>query len=233
MENNAFRVGEHLIFDIAYEMVVAGTATMSVPDTQWVQGRPCYHIMTTAKSNSLLDAFHKVRDRVETVMDMEGLFPWRYEKHLREGKYRSDRITVTDHYRNLAFYKNDTISIQDYAQDVLSAFYLVRTLPLEVGKIIEINGLNDGKVFPLRIKVHKKDRIKVPAGKFNCFVVEPAIQGEGLFVQKGRMAIWLTDDERRIPVLMKSKVPIIGSIDARLRTIETRYELQDLTEAFD
>ena len=42
---------------------------------------------------------------------------------------------------------------------------------------------------------------------------------EGIFNQTGRMAIWLTDDEHRIPVLMKSKV-LIGSIDVRLKEIK-------------
>ena len=51
-----------------------------------------------------------------------------------------------------------------------------------------------------------------------CIVVEPIMRVEGIFNQQGRLKIWLTDDQRKMPVLMKSKV-LIGSIDARLRKI--------------
>ena len=102
---------------------------------------------------------------------------------------------------------------------MLSSFYYVRTVPLKVKKAFDIDNYGDGKLYPLKVLVHKKMRVEVPAGVFDCIVVEPVIRGEGIFNQKGRMAIWLTDDERRIPVLMKSKV-LIGSIDVRLKSIE-------------
>ncbi len=218
--NRAFDVGEHLTFEIAYGVIKAGTATMSIPDTQWVRGRPCYHVVTTAESNKFFDPFFKVRDRVETFIDIEGIFPWRFEKHIREGKFRSDRIVEYDQYNHLAIidYK-DTLAVQPYIQGILSSFYYVRTIPLEVRKSFDIDNYGDGKIYPLKILVHKKERVKVPAGTFDCIVVEPVMRVEGIFNQTGRMAIWLTDDERRIPVLMKSKV-LIGSIDVRLKEIK-------------
>ncbi len=217
--NQAFDVGEHLIFEIAYGVIKAGTATMSIPDTQWVSGRPCYHIVTTAESNKFFDPFFKVRDRVETFVDMDGIFPWKFEKHIREGKFQSDKYVEYDQYHHLVVMDKDTLSVQEYIQDVLSSFYYIRTIPLVVGKSVDIDNYGDGKIYPLKILVHKKQRIQVPAGTFDCIVVEPVMRVEGIFNQTGRLAIWLTDDERRIPVLMKSKI-VIGSIDARLKKIE-------------
>ncbi len=218
--NRAFDVGEHLTFEIAYGIIKAGTATMSIPDTQWVKGRPCYHVVTTAESNKFFDPFFKVRDRVETFIDMEGIFPWKFEKHIREGKYQSDRVVEYDQVNHLAIMDGkDTLVVEPYVQGILSSFYYVRTIPLEVGKSFDIDNYGDGKIYPLKILVHKKERVKVPAGTFDCIVVEPVMRVEGIFNQTGRMAVWLTDDERRIPVLMKSKV-LIGSIDVRLKEIE-------------
>jgi hypothetical protein len=219
-ENKAFAVGEHLVFEVAYKFIVAGTATMSIPDTQWVRGRPCYHVVTTAQSNKFFDSVFRVRDRVETFIDMEGIFPWKFEKHIREGKYRSDRYVEYDQINRRAIHnKKDTLEVPPYIQGVLSSFYYVRTVPLKVKKAFDIDNYGDGKLYPLKVLVHKKMRVEVPAGVFDCIVVEPVLRGEGIFNQKGRMAIWLTDDERRIPVLMKSKV-LIGSIDVRLKSIE-------------
>jgi len=216
VENRAFQVGEHLVFEVAYGPLKAGIATMSIPDTQWVEGRPCYHIVTTAKSNDFVSTFFKVRDRVESFVDMQGLFPWKFEKHIREGHYKKNRYVRYDQRRHLIHRKKGTLETKPYIQGILSAFYYTRTLPLEVGKHLDIDCYGDGKIYNLRILVHKKERIKVPAGKFNCLVVEPKLKGEGLFKQKGRLVIWLTDDEKRMPVLMKSKA-LIGSISTRLK----------------
>lgn len=215
VENNAFKVGEHLVFEIAYKFVKAGTATMSIPDTQYVHGRPCYHIVTTARSNKTVDVFYKVRDRIETFVDMEGLFPWKFSKHIREGRYKANRYIEYDQVNQKAIYKKDTVDVPEYVQGILSAFYYVRTLPLKVGESFDIDNFGDGKLYPLKILVHKKQKVKTPAGEFKCIVVEPILREEGIFKKQGRMAIWMTDDERRMPVLLKSKIPI-GSIDVRL-----------------
>jgi hypothetical protein len=45
--------------------------------------------------------------------------------------------------------------------------------------------------------------------------VEPVLDGDGIFVSKGRIFIWLTDDDRRIPVLMECEIAL-GSIKAKL-----------------
>jgi len=224
IENRAFRVGEHLVFEIVYGPIKAGTATMSVPDTQWVRGRPCYHVVTTAESNTFFDSFFKVRDRVETFIDVEGIFPWKFEKRIREGKYREDRTVDYDQMNGRVISNNkDTLRVSPFIQGVLSSFYYVRTVPLKVGKSFDIDSYGDGKVYPIKVLVHKKDRVRVPAGTFDCIVVEPVMRVKGIFNRKGRMAIWLTDDEQKIPVLMKSKI-IIGSIDARLKSFETKTD---------
>jgi hypothetical protein len=66
------------------------------------------------------------------------------------------------------------------------------------------------------VKVIGKEKVTVPAGTFDCFVIEPIMEAGGLFKNSGKLTIWITDDNRRIPVLMKSKIPV-GSIDAVLQ----------------
>ena len=65
------------------------------------------------------------------------------------------------------------------------------------------------------MRVLGRDRVTTPAGAFNCVVIEPVLRAGGIFKNKGRLVIWLTDDERRMPVLMRSKVAI-GSISVVL-----------------
>jgi len=115
--------------------------------------------------------------------------------------------------------KEMVVPIPKYVLDVLGAFYYVRTQRLEPGEPIYLVSNDHEKNYPLKVLVLKREIKKVKAGTFRTIKVEPQLRGEALFKQKGRIWIWLTDDERKMPVLMKSKV-LIGSISTEL----IRYE---------
>lgn len=224
LSNNAFDVGEKLTFIIRYGPIVAGSATLGIPNIKRIRGQECFHIVSEARSSSFFSTFFKVRDKVESYMDRDGIFSWRFEKHLREGNYRSDQIVDYDYFNQIAVTnKKDTLKIPRCIQDILSAFYYVRILPLDVGKSVFIDNHTDRKLYPLEVKVLGKEKISVQAGQFNCIIVEPVLRSDAIFKQRGRLTIWLTDDSRRIPVQMKSKI-IIGSITAELKSMKGTKE---------
>lgn len=217
VSNRAFGVGERLEFSVGYGVIKAGTAVMEIPEMVKLDGRKCYHIVSTAKSNKFFSVFFKVDDKVESFMDVHGLYSLRYDKHLREGKFRADISMIFDQKNHLAIYNDgcDTFEVAEYAQDVLSAFYFVRTQELTVGKSIFVENHTDKKNYSLEVRVLRKERRKVEAGEFDCVVVEPILKTPGIFEHKGSLTVWLTDDEVKMPILMKSKV-IIGSISTEL-----------------
>ncbi|MFC1606913.1 DUF3108 domain-containing protein [Candidatus Latescibacterota bacterium] len=218
ISNESWSSGEHLTFELTYGFYKAGTATMAVLDTVNVNNGSCYHVQTTAHSNDFISKLYKVRDSVDTYIDIEGLFSRRFEKHLREGRYKSDRCVDFYHDRLIALNTKEKYALTEmplYVQDVLSSLYYVRTINLQIGRSVEVITYADGKVYPLKIMVHKREKITVPAGTFNCLKVEPFLQSEGIFKQKGKLTVWLTDDARKMPVQMKSKV-FIGSIASKL-----------------
>ncbi|MFA6026402.1 MAG: DUF3108 domain-containing protein [Ignavibacteriaceae bacterium] len=90
IENKAFKVGEKLTYDVKYGFVTAGVATMRIPEIKKITGRDTYKVLFEVNSVSSFDWFYKVRDRYETYIDVEGIFPWRFEQHIREGKYSRD-----------------------------------------------------------------------------------------------------------------------------------------------
>ena len=61
------------------------------------------------------------------------------------------------------------------------------------------------------------------AAKFDCVVVEPMLKSEGVFKSKGSILVWLSDDARRIPVLVKSKIPV-GSVSVSLTDMRLAFE---------
>ena len=215
LPNTSFRVGERFVFSVEYGPVKAGQAVMEVSEIAEVNGRACYHLISEARTNDLFSNFFEVRDRVESYMDVDGLFPWRFEKHLREGSYRSDMHVEYDQVNHVAITEKDTVEVPPFVQDYLSGFYYGRIHELKSGKSIYIDHYSGKKLYSLEVKVMKKERVKVPAGVFKCVIIEPVLKAVGIFKHSGRVRVWVTDDEKRMPVLMKSKM-IIGSVVAKL-----------------
>ncbi len=217
-----FGVGERLKFEIKYGFISAGTATLGIPETVTERGYECYRIVSLAESNSFFSAFFTVRDVAESYLDTRELVPRRFEKRLREGNFRAHDIVLFDHDRHVALYPkrgDRLVPISVGAQDILSSLYYVRMMDLTVGRSTFIDNHADRKNYPLEIKVLRKERVKVPVGRFDCLVVEPVMRGAGLFSHQGRLTVWLTDDAARIPVLMKSKI-MVGSITAVLTDLD-------------
>jgi hypothetical protein len=71
----------------------------------------------------------------------------------------------------------------------------------------------------LEVKVLGRQTVKTPAGRFDCLMIEPILKVGGIFKNNGRLVIWLTNDERRMPVLMRSKVAV-GSISVVLQEVK-------------
>lgn len=221
LDNSSFGVGERLEFSVKYGMLPAGTAVMKVSEVIEYQGRPSFRIISTAESNDVVSVFYKVRDSVETIVDYDGIFPRRFHKRLREGGYKADKTTLFDQRKHLAIAGNDTIPTYAFVQDALSSLYYIRTQELSPGQEILIDNHTDKKNYPLKVIVIRRENVDVPAGKFDCLVIEPVMRAEGIFKAKGRIWIWLTDDQYKFPVMMKTEVYFLGSITAQLK----KYEL--------
>ena len=160
--NNAFKVGEKLTFIIRYGIIKAGSSTMAIPEIVYRKGNECFKIQTEARSSSFFSTFFKVRDQVVSYMDKDGLYTWGFEKHLREGNYKSDRYVDYDQVNGWAVTnKKDSLRIPPCVQDILTTFYYIRTQKLEVGKSLFLDNHADRKLYPLEVKVHKKERIGV------------------------------------------------------------------------
>ncbi|MCF8240687.1 MAG: DUF3108 domain-containing protein [Melioribacteraceae bacterium] len=222
LENKAFGVGEKLTFDVKYGFVTAGIAVMEIPKLKRISGRDAYHVTFRVNTVPSFDPFYKVRDRYETYLDVEGLFPWRFEQHIREGGYSRDFSAFFDQRRGVAKTSEGSYDIPVYVNDIVSAFYIARTFDyseMKKGDKVHLENFYKDKVYPLDVVYHGKETIEVEAGEFDCIIVEPLVAEGGLFKSEGNIIIWLSDDDLKIPVRVKTKV-IIGSIDADLTAYE-------------
>lgn len=220
--NPAIAPGERLTFSVRYGVVKAGTAVLELEGPKSAGGREAYQITSTATSNQVFDKIFPVRDRIISVMDASTLESLYFEKHLREGKYKADQSVRFNHETGLATYHDGKEHpIQKGTFDVLSAFYRVRTMPLVPGEELFLESHADRKNYAIRVSVLGREEIESVLGTVTCLVVEPRLRSGAFFKNEGRLTLYLTDDERRIPVLMKSKIPV-GSISVVLTAMEGR-----------
>ena len=222
LENKAFKEGEKLTFDLNYGFVTAGIAVMYIPKIKKISGRSAYHVTFEVNSVPSFDMFYKVRDRYETYIDVEGLFPWRFEQHIREGGYTRDFSAFFDQRKGIAKTSEGEYEIPEYVNDIMSAFYYARTFDysnMKVNDLIHLQNFYKDKVYDLDVRYLGKETIEVPAGKFDCIIVEPLVKEGGLFKHEGNIIIWLSDDELKLPVKVRTKI-IVGYVEAKL----TNYE---------
>ena len=93
-------------------------------------------------------------------------------------------------------------------------------VPLEVGEEYSFSRYFKESGNPVILRVLRKEVVEVPAGTFRTIVVQPLIKTSGLFGQGGEAELYFSDDEHRYLVLMRSKVPLVGSLSLHLREIE-------------
>ncbi len=224
-ENIAFREGEKLTFDVKYGFVTAGIASFEIPKVKKISGRNAYHVTFEVNTVPTFDAFFKVRDRYETYIDVDGIFPWRFEQHIREGNFSRDFSAFFDQRKGKAKTSGGEFDIPTYVNDIVSAFFYARTLDysgLKVGDKIPLKNFYKDKVYDLDVVYHGKETIEVEAGKFECIIVEPLVQEGGLFKNEGSIMVWMTNDDAKMPVRVKTKV-VVGAINSDLTSYSGVY----------
>ncbi len=219
VKNSAFDVGERLVFDVSYGFITAGEAVMHVAAFDTIAGRKTYRVQFTVNSLPSFSWIYRVEDRYLTFIDFESIAPLRFEQHIQEGSYKRDFTAEFDQMAHTARTSEGQYPIPEYVHDILSAFYYVRTVDFsgfKTGDTIKLYNFYKDKSHDLVVKLLGRQDLDVGAGTFRSLVVEPLVTEGGLFKSEGRIVIWLTDDEFKMPIRVNTKV-IIGSIDVELR----------------
>jgi hypothetical protein len=222
-KNFPFYPGEKLTFQLKWTIIPAGEAVLEVLPIETINGAKAYHFLMTARSNSFIDHFYKVRDRIDAYTNIEMTHSILYKKKQHEGKNKKDVVVNFNWEQNKAQYSNfndkrPPIDILSGSFDPLSAFYYTRLVELKKNSIIE-RPVTDGKKCIIgKAFVIKKERIKLASGTYDTYLIEPELKHVGGVFEKSKNAkiqLWVTADKRHIPVKIKSKV-VVGSFVGEL-----------------
>ena len=235
-----FTAGERLTYQIRWGFIRAGYAVLEVHPMMEIDGEEAFHFSLSVRTTSFVDRFYKVRDRIDGFAraDLQGSLLYLLKKE--EGKNLRDVRVVFDPEAGEARYANfgeeqDPVEIPPATLDPLSVVFVIRAHPLESGSEIVLP-ISDGRRAAMGVgQVREQRRIRVPAGTYESILFEPDMRDVGgVFDKSGDspMQIWFSNDERRLPVRISSRVAV-GSFHADLISVEqiAAGELAELSAA--
>jgi hypothetical protein len=213
-----FGVGERMEFEVRFGRLKVGNAHMEVVALENLRGRTAWHTAFWVQGGNFL---YRVNDVYESWIDAETLSSLRFVQELEEGGKNTTRKFEIYPERSIFIQTNkkewkEEPSVSNPLDDG-SFLYFIRTIPLEVGRTYDFNRYFRPDRNPVRIKVLRKERVRVPAGTFNAIVIQPVIKTKGIFSENGHAEIWLSDDDRHIMLQLKSRLSF-GSLNLYLKS---------------
>jgi hypothetical protein len=208
-------VGERALYEMRLGGREVGKGSLEVLGEEEVSGFNTLHTSLQI-SGGLLMA--RVNDRFDSWIDPEHLFTRRFvqdQKELLSKRYRAYDMAPEQKTFRLKDGEHEVMSSNQPLDDVSFLFY-ARTLPLRVGDVDTIpRYFKPGRDVILRVL--RKERVTVPAGTYETIVVQPTITNVGgLFGQGGQAEVYFSDDAARTLVMLRSKVPLVGSLSLHL-----------------
>lgn len=209
-----FPPGEVIEYSIYWGRIPVARSRASSEWVEW-NGRILLAIRFETQSNAVLSTLYPVDDFIETLVDPATFLPVRFIKNLREGRHRYHEVTTFDHEAGTAHFRNlikdteKTYEIDAGTRDLVSFMYGMRTAEFEVGTEQDFRVMADEKLYDLTVKALDQERLTLGNyGKVETVKLEPKAKFQGLFVRKGKMTLWVTEDDRQLIARAAIKVPV-------------------------
>lgn len=199
----SFGVGELLEYNVRVAFA-SGSASLEIVSLDTVRGRPAWHTVSTTRGGI---PGVRVNDRLDSWIDIRTISTLRYKEDVSEANYKRKRDYEFYPEQKLYIEGVDTVPTVDRPVDQTSIFYLIRTLDLRPGLDTSFSNYFMVDRNPIRIIVLGREKVRVPAGEFDAVVVRPIIKSKGMFAEGGEARVWISDDDRRIVLQVKAKVP--------------------------
>jgi Protein of unknown function (DUF3108) len=210
-----FAVGEKMVFEGKWGPIPVGRAELDLDGRDTLRGHQTFRARFSVNGGP---AWFGVHDNYTSWFDTKSLISYLYFQDIHEGNYR--RLRTYEIYPSLGYYvlnRTDTNPTVANPLDDQSFIYFIRTLPLAVGQHYEWNRYFQPAGNPVIVDVVRMDTVNVAAGRFVCFVLRPTIRTKGIFGQGGHAEVWISDDDRRLVVQMKSGLSF-GSLSLYLKS---------------
>jgi hypothetical protein len=211
-----FSVGEKLGYSAKLGMLTLGSGTLEVASVDTVRGVESFRFRFRLQGKTM---FYSLDDVLESWVGTKDLMSRRFlQNFVENGKPMRRHYEI---FPDSGFFREEgrdtTFATPKEPLDDAAFFYFVRLTPLQVGQKYTYDRYFRKDKNPVSIEVLKREKMGLPDGtEVQCLVLHPTIDTRGLFSKRSETRIWLTDDERRLPVQIRTKFPF-GTITLRLK----------------
>ncbi len=221
-----FRPGETLTYDVGWSSyLTAGTATVRVLEKKSSFGSTAYYIVAEGRPTPLLSKLYTLYYKVDTLLDVYSLLPQRGSVYSEEGRRHRMKTTLFDQARKTARYEVQTttlvqkdLAIQAYTQDALSALFVLRSIPLKPGDKFNMPLCDNGNMYTVRLTIGAAESVQTPLGTLRAIKVTPVITGGRSTSPSRGMAVWISEDGRKLPVRVEAQL-VVGKFVLTLRSV--------------
>jgi hypothetical protein len=221
--NYHFPDGQAFVYNAEWHFFTAGTSTVRLE----AAGNQ-HRVSAIADSAGMANRLYGVHDRFEALFDSKTFCSVGVTKHIEEGSRKRESQVTFDYRKRKSLLQERNLKtgetkvaendIPPCVTDVVTGFYYLSSLPLQLGNSYTFP-VNDGaKTAEVTAYVEGKDKVKVPAGTYQTVRVA-AEATSGTLKGRGRVWTWFTDDANHTPVQMRAKLTW-GTLLFRLQRVE-------------
>lgn len=226
-----FDVGEEIFYNIYWGFIHVGSSHVT---TDWVRdddGRTLLRIRFESRSNKVLATLYPVEDLQEALIDPETFLTVQTRKKSRQGRHYYDEVARFDraagkvYWKSLLKDKQKEIPIAPDTRDLIALMYLIRSMDYKVGDEMNLQVYTEEKVYDLVLKIPRKETVRLSRyNKVASLVFDPEAAFQGLFVRKGKVTAWVSNDQRKLLTKLTATVPVAS---VRIQIEETRGPGED------
>ncbi len=227
-----FAPGEKTSFAITYFGATAGILDVEILPPTWEKGKERSEYAGRARTDSIFSLFYYLKNVYRSTVDKASGLPLRWSATLnetrQEGSTSQDFDQVKHQVRFLdnriekkkgKIVKNFIRDIPADSQDVISAVFHLRALPLALGKSFEVPVFIGEESCRLRVEVVREEELSTKIGTVPAYVLRPSLFKDGQWKEISETLMWIAKEHDRALVKVKAKVKV-GSIIAYLRSFE-------------
>jgi len=217
--NTAFKAGEILTYQIRYGFVVGGTTTLSLGETVYKK-KQVFHAEAIGQTTGMAEKVYGVKDIYESWFDKETNLPYKQIRNIKEGHYKKYNMVTYNRIDNTVKSKlSGEHKVPENILDLASTFYYIRRIDfskVNEGDVIFVNMYFADEIFPFHLRYSGKETIRTKFGKIDCLKISPVVEVGRMFKSPDDLTIWFTDDDNRLPVLVRMDIRIVGAVLLKL-----------------
>ena len=217
--NTAFIAGETITYQIRYGPIVGGITTLSLKEEDY-RGKSVFHAVAIGETTGMAETLYGVKDIYESWFDKETNLPYKQIRNIKEGHYTNyNEVTYNRKNNTVKSQLTGVHKVPEKILDLSSTFYYIRRIDFsKINKddVVSVNMYFADEIFPFRLRYMGKETIRTKFGKISCLKISPVVEVGRMFKKNDDLTIWFTDDDNRLPVMVRMDIRIVGAVFLKL-----------------